>query len=111
MRIIQPTEKQIKEWKDWIESKPPIVQDIAHNLDPWTLYLMQDTQQLVTFTEINENGTICIIAWGRADGQVGFMYPRGVFGVNPKELISAPEETQLPSALQREVYGPTTEIC
>ncbi len=102
MKLFEPGKDERTAYETWRAERPPSVQTVARHLDPWTLYLMPKTTQLVTVVAISEDGTVRITAWGRQDG-FDLMYPRGVFGVNPADLVPAPHGSPIPEALCQEL--------
>lgn len=89
--ISQWTDEQHREWEEWVESRPPAVQDIARRLPPNRLYRLGTTGHRVTIFSYNEDGTVKV----NVTGQYNWVtFNRTVFGINPDDL----EETDLPDA-------------
>ena len=87
-RIITPTVEQEQGWQEWVASRPPQVRDIARRFDPWTLYMLKSTGQLVTlrsfeFDETSDRVTLKVEANGETAGD------KILSGINPDDL-SAP---------------------
>lgn len=97
-KVYEPTEKQIKEWSEWVQSRPDNVRMIAERFTPWTLYKLKSTDQKVGIRSFNEDGTMSIIVSGKYNV---VMFDRCVFGINPDDLeeCDLPEEGQLVGAL------------
>jgi|CXWL01.1.fsa_nt_gi hypothetical protein len=90
MRIYEPTPKQIADWRQWVESRPPVVRKIAEKLDPWTLFRVKSTNQNVILYSISEDGTVTVNVTGEYNL---VMFEQQVFGIDPNDLAPA---TKLP---------------
>ena len=77
-------------WREWVATRPPVVQDLCQRYPPDRLYWMQPTGSRVTLVSYSENGTVT----GRVSGDWNLtMFEREVFGVDPADL----EECDLPA--------------
>lgn len=102
MKLREPCAEELQEYTEWTASRPPSVKKIAEKIDPWTLYVLGETNQLVTVNAISEDSTIRVTAWCSLNG-FNIMYPRGVFGIDPADLTPAPPGTAIPAPLQEEL--------
>ncbi len=89
-RYHTPTAEQEQAWREWVETRPPVVRTIAERFDPWTLYRLNTTGQRVTLHSISEDGTVTVNVLGDFNFVVN---ERAVFGINPDHL----EECDLPA--------------
>jgi hypothetical protein len=82
-RVFEPTAEQEAGWKEWAESRPPGVREIALRLEPWTLYRLKSTGQRVTLQSISSGGTVTV----NVTGQFNLVsHERAVFGIDPDDL-------------------------
>lgn len=93
------------EWTEWVNSRPPLVKDIAQKLPPNKLYRLKTTGQRVTMYSISENGTVTVDITGEFNL---IDFDRQVFGINPDDL----EECDLPKENERlgAIYKTEEEI-
>lgn len=93
MRWTEPTEENVKAYREWVAERPPQVKAIAERFDPWTLYWLKSPGQRVTvlgFDEMND-GRVCVRV--NVSGRFNALaFERQVFGVDPDDL----EECDLP---------------
>ena len=82
-RFIEPDDNNVRDWNEWVESRPATVKAIAKRFDPWSLYWMRSTGQRVTLYSINENGTVSVNVLRMWNFVV---QERRVFGVDPDDL-------------------------
>ncbi len=84
-RIYEPTPKQVKIWKKWVNSRPPEIKEVAERFDPWSLYRMKDTGHKVTILGFSEGETVTISV--TVSGKYNkVLFERNVFGVDPNDL-------------------------
>jgi hypothetical protein len=81
-RVVQPTKEQEAEWREWVESRPPVVRAVAEKLDPWTLYRL-NCKHRVSIVSIFEDGTVKVNISGRWNAIIA---ERQVFGIDPNDL-------------------------
>lgn len=79
------------EWKEWIESRPLIIQEMAKKVKPSHLYKLKSTGQRVTPYSYSEKGTVNVFVSGKYNMVT---FERLVYGINPDDL----EECEIPSA-------------
>lgn len=90
-RVLEPTAEQEAGWKEWVESRPPGVREIAARFEPWCLYRLKSTGQRVTLRSIASDGTLTV----NVTGQFNLVtHERAVFGIDPDDL----EPCELPAA-------------
>ena len=58
MNIEEWTGGQRREWNDWIDSKPRVIQDLCRKYPPDKLYRLKTTGQKVTLASYSEDGTV-----------------------------------------------------
>jgi hypothetical protein len=83
-RYIEPTEAEIAEFAEWLAERPPVVQELAARLDPWSLFLLKTTGQRVAIVAYGEDGTVRVEV--SACVNPGLLFDRTVFGINPDDL-------------------------
>lgn len=54
------TDKQKDQWKEWVESRPQVIQDMIKKYDLYfpKLYFSKSLEVRVTLAALNENGTV-----------------------------------------------------
>lgn len=78
------------EWNKWVESRPPIIQDLCKRFPPTKLYRLISSSHKVTIHSYSEDGTMTV----NVTGQYNYVaFDRQVFGIKPEEL----EECELPA--------------
>jgi hypothetical protein len=87
--IIELTPEQQAELEAWIAERPPVVQEAVRSHPPTKLYRLTDTNQRVTISAYNEDGTVQVIVAGKYNAVV---FDRQVFGIP----LSALTECELP---------------
>lgn len=87
-RLYEPTADQIAAWSEWVESRPETVRKVAERFDPWSLYEMRDTGQMVTIASFFEDGTLRVNVLAEYNPIQPFDFD--VFGVDPLNLVPAP---------------------
>lgn len=81
----------MKAWDEWVESRPPVVQDLCRRYPPDRLYRIKDSGHRCTLVSYSEDGTMKV----NVTGQFNFVtFDRQVFGIKPENL----EECDLPGA-------------
>lgn len=104
-RFVQPTPEQERGWKEWVASRPPIVRVIAERFEPWSLYRMKSTDQVVNvvgFSEGVENGTVTVTVTVNVSGDFNLvLHERTVFGIAPDDLepCDVPDPDEVTGAL------------
>lgn len=76
-------------WDAWVESRPPVIQELCALLPPDNLYKMRSTGLRVTIVSYSESRTVTVAVTG--DYNLVAL-ERQVFGINPNDL----EECDLP---------------
>ncbi len=94
-RWCEPTKKQEKGWKTWVQKRPPNVRAVAERFELWSLYRMAPTGSRVTIASFGEaeDGTVTLTVTISAQFNM-VMFERNVFGVNPDDLTPC----ELPAA-------------
>lgn len=92
LRFIEPTLEQIRLWKEWVASRPPVVKEIVEQIDPWTLYRIKDTGHRGIFYSVSEDQTITLTITGTYNL---IDFERRVFGYKLNDL--EPCDPPLPS--------------
>lgn len=90
MKWYTPTETEASNWREWVESRPPQIRELAERFDPWTLYRLKTTDQRVTVLSFSEEGTLTVSVSGKFNDT---LFERDVFGIDPGDM----EECDLPS--------------
>lgn len=83
MRFCEPTKKQERGWRRWVERLPATARAVAERFDPWTLYWLKPAEQRVTLYSVNDNGTLTVTVSGRFNL---VLFERQVFGIDPDDL-------------------------
>jgi hypothetical protein len=82
-RLIEPSAEQEAAWKEWVETRPPGVREVAERFEPWSLYRLKSTGQRVTLRSIASDGTVTV----NVTGQFNLVtHERAVFGIDPDDL-------------------------
>ena len=81
--------------KEWLLTRPQVIQDMAKLIPPGRLYRLHDGGRRVFPYSYNENGTLTVVVSGEYNLVV---FERNVFGIKPEDL----EECDLP--------GPEEEV-
>lgn len=92
-KFMEMTPEQEQLWKEWVQSKPPHIQEIIHRLPADRLYKLKTSKHLVTIRSYDEgeNGEISLTVTVSAKYNL-VAFERNVFGVKPENL----EECDLP---------------
>lgn len=88
--IFEFTEQERRQWDEWVNERPMIVQGLAQRFPPNRLYKLRPTGQIVTLASYVENGTLTVNVDHYYNDSV--ILDRQVFGIKPEDL----EETELP---------------
>jgi hypothetical protein len=80
-------------WKEWVGTRPPIVQELCERLPPDRIYLLKSSGHRVTLYSYSENGTVTVNVTGEYNAVT---FDRQVFGIKPDDL----EECDLPASDQ-----------
>lgn len=76
-------------WDEWVQSRPPVVQELIALLPPDRLYRLKSSGHRVTIISYCENRTVSVNVTGEFNAVT---FNRTVFGVAPENL----EECDLP---------------
>ncbi len=82
-KIMVWTDQQQIEWNKWVESRPPIIQDLCRRFPPYNLYKLESTGQRVTIYSYSEDGTLTVNITGEYNI---VMFDRQVFGIKAKDI-------------------------
>jgi hypothetical protein len=85
-RFMEPTAEQEAIWDEWVADRPPVVRAILEKIDPWALYRLKSTDQIVHFYSCNEDGTITVDI--ESEHNPFMVIGRRVFGIDPDDLAS-----------------------
>ena len=87
MNLYEPTEEQLKDWNEWVASRPPNVRAVAEKLVPWKLYRMGSSGHRVCLYSYDEEMDGSVTLKVDVRGEFNFVVmERRVFGVKPEEL-------------------------
>lgn len=96
MRVHNPSEAEVREYQEWLATRPPTIRGVGERLDPWTLYVMGETGQRVLLRSFFEDGTVSVSVLEQFNGPL--LFERGVFGIDPLDLTPAPpDDTKEPA--------------
>lgn len=84
-RLYEPDAEQVSEWNQWLANLPACTRVIAERFDPWTLYCMKSTGQVVYLQAFAENGTVRVGVSGRFNA---LAIDCSVVGVDPDDLMA-----------------------
>lgn len=76
-------------WREWLSTRPQVIQALAERLPPDRLYKMKSTGHRVTLISYAEDETVTVAVTGQYNLVT---FERQVFGVSPDDL----EECDLP---------------
>lgn len=86
MRFTEPTPEQVQNYRDWLETVPPRVKEVAEKFDIWSLYLMKSTKQkvfILAFDENEEGVTLTV----KVSGEFNLVCQESdLSGVDPNDL-------------------------
>lgn len=77
------TDDQLREWYEWVSSRPQVIQNMCHKYPPNVLFRM-DSGHRGYIVSYNEGGTVTVAVTGEYN-LVAF--DRSVFGVDPETLV------------------------
>lgn len=82
-----------KLWEEWVETRPPVIQEMCRKYRPGTLYKMKSTGQRVYLLSYAEDKTVTVAVTRDFNFVI---YDRNVFGVdiNDLEECDLPEESE-----------------
>lgn len=89
-KIYEPSDEQLASWNAWVAELPPDVRDVAERINPWSLYRLKQTGQLVrlmNFRETLDKPVTLTVAVSATFNLVPF--ETAVFGINPDDLEPA----------------------
>ena len=75
------TQKQIEEFKKWLEKRPKIIKTLAKKFPPWFEYRIKKTNQKCQIYSYSENGTLSVLV----NNTVLDCYK--VFGLKPIDIV------------------------
>lgn len=97
-RLWSAEQEQI--WQDWVNTRPLVIQEMCKTHVPNRLYRLSPTDQLVTLSSLNEDGTVTVVVDPRFNvGQANVGH--GVFDVLLENLI----ECDLPDGMAPDPAG------
>lgn len=96
MNHYDPTDAQLREWNQWLNGRPQVIQDLAARFPPWKLFRLKDSGHRVVPYSFNEDGTLTVTVLGKFNFVA---FDRNVFGIDPADL----DECDLPL--------PTETLC
>ena len=78
-----------KEFEEWLDGRPDVIQKMAVSLKPWFRYRLKPTGQHCSLYSYFEDGTVTITVDGHdteALDMVNKVMPVNVFGISPDDL-------------------------
>lgn len=96
-RFHEPTPEQEAVWGQWVAERPDKVREVAQRFDPWTLYQMKNTGQLVYVYSFGEEADGSVTMTVDITGQFNLIaFDQRVFGIDPDNLkeCDLPDEGQ-----------------
>ena len=91
------SESQQQLWKDWVRDCPKVVQDMCNTILPNRLYRRISTQEIVTISCYNEDGTVTVYVDPRFNPGLDATDHESA-GVKPDDL----EDSDLPEGISQE---------
>lgn len=86
----------MKQWtakgQAWLETRPPVVRDVAERFPPWHLYRLTTTGQNARIVAYAENGTVRCDCWHDWAPEFTLV---NVFGIDPNTLEVQTEQIEL----------------
>jgi len=94
-RIFEPAPEQIAGYHEWVRSRPDDVRRIAERFQPWELYRLKPTGQVVRVLSFSEGDDGAVSVKILAIRQFNFphLYDLEVFGIDPDELEPCDDPT------------------
>lgn len=74
-----------QDWDNWVNSRPPVVAEMARKLPPFTLYRMKSTGQIASIYSYSEDRTVTVYISGENNPGM-IVLDRQVFGIDPDDL-------------------------
>lgn len=99
----KPTDKQIAEWKRWLDERPSHVRAVAERFNPWTLYRLTTTGQRCSVIGFHEttDPSKPVTAYIHAENPtLGRATARNVFGIDPATLVPWTNGDEPPHAFE-----------
>lgn len=88
-RFYEPTKKQECEWRRWVAKRPPNVRAVAEQFDPWSLYRLKSTGQIVSVASFQEAADGSVTLTVNISGEHNLvLFETSVFGIEPTDLES-----------------------
>jgi hypothetical protein len=84
-KIIEWTEAERDFWISWVNSRPPVIQDLCYQLPPDNLYRRKSSGDKVTIYSYEEDGTVTVSVQRKYNPGC-CLFDRRVFGVSPEDL-------------------------
>lgn len=109
MKIRELTPEQEAAWTEWVESRPPVIRDVARRFKPNHLYRLETTGQRVELVAFAENGTVRIDVPGEYNPR-RTVVDMNVFGVDPNKLEELGEEEREVIAREVEEMKPLADL-
>lgn len=89
-RFYEPDDEQMAAWNEWVAERPPAVRAVAERFDPWSLYRLKTTRQLVTMHSFEQALGQPVMMTVVVSGQFNLVpFETAVFGINPDDLEPA----------------------
>lgn len=90
--VFEPSKKHLRAWQKWLATRPAAIQALSARFQPWGLYRLKTTGQIVCVRSFNEDGTVKVLVVGRYNF---FPLDYEVFGIDPDDLepCDVPDET------------------
>jgi len=88
-RLVMPDDEVKKEFNEWLEGRPEVIQKLAEKLKPWFRYRLKPTGQHCLLYSYSEDGTVTITVDGHDSewlDKMNKMMPINVFGISPDDL-------------------------
>jgi len=89
-RHYQPTAENLAAWELWVDSRPPIIKELARRFPPWELFRLKSSGHRVFAYSYAEDGTLTVVVSGKFNA---VLLERRVFGIRPDDL----EPCELPT--------------
>jgi len=94
-------------WFDSVAERPLVIQEMCRRYPPNLLYYLNPPGQYVTIYSYFENGTVCVNVMGDFNH---LLFPRCVFGIDPKHLTECEIPDEEGSVLFAELDEPTQDL-
>lgn len=93
---MQPSEENKAAWASWVSTRPDSVKAPCERFNPWGLYRLKTTGQIVSVVSFSENGTLRVNVHHDPRPVPPLPLPFGVFGIKPDDLSEIPDEETMP---------------